>query len=140
MIYEIMTVHDSAALAYLPPLHYQTIGVALRAFKDAANDPSHAFHTHPKDYTLFHLGTFDDQNSTFDLKTPSIALARAIDLIENPMSAQPTLFSEPVAPSGERKLNSLEEAQRQKQEEILAKEPIEASNSALNNSSLANEG
>lgn len=90
MLFQIFTVHDQAAMAYLPPIHYQSVGVALRTFKDAANDPQHAFHQHPKDYTLFHLGEFNDQNCTFVLKTPALALAKAIDCLEAP-GAQPSL-------------------------------------------------
>lgn len=82
MIYQLFTVHDSAAMAYLPPIHYGSIGLALRTFKDAANDPKHAFHTHPKDYTLFHLGSFNDQTATFELFDTAAALGKALDLLD----------------------------------------------------------
>lgn len=81
MIIQLFTVHDSAAAAYLPPTVYQSTGLALRAFSDAANDQKHAFHQHAKDYTLFHLGSFNDQNASFDIKSPAIALANALDVL-----------------------------------------------------------
>lgn len=93
MIFQIMTVHDSAAMAYLPPMHYQSIGTALRAFKDAANDRTQAIANHPKDYTLFHLGSYNDQTATFDLFKTGNALAKALDLIES-SEVEPPLFKE----------------------------------------------
>lgn len=79
-----MSVFDSAAQSYLPPIYYQSVGVALRAFKDAVNDPKSAISTHPKDYSLFHLGSFNDQGAHFDLKSPPVALAGGADLLDPP--------------------------------------------------------
>jgi hypothetical protein len=84
MNYELITCHDSAAKAYLPVQNYGSIGLALRAFTDAANDPKHAFNAHPECYTLFHLGSFEDLNATFNIKSTPVALAKAIDLL-NPV-------------------------------------------------------
>lgn len=72
MQHEVFTVYDQKAEAYLPPFYFTTIGQALRAFADTVNDPTHAFFKHPEDYTLFHLGYYDDGNAKFDpLVTPS---------------------------------------------------------------------
>jgi len=80
MIQRIFTVFDSKADAYLVPFFQQSAGVALRIFEDLANDPEHQFFRHPEDFTLFSLGTYDDQNASFDLdKTPS-PLAKAIEV------------------------------------------------------------
>jgi len=57
----IFCVHDAKASAHLPPFFLPTAGMAVRAISDCVNDPSHAFGQHPEDYTLFQLGSFDDQ-------------------------------------------------------------------------------
>ena len=66
MIHHIFTVFDSKAAAYLTPFYAQTKGVAIRQFSDAINgDPTHNFARHPEDFTLFELGTYDDNTATF---------------------------------------------------------------------------
>lgn len=61
---EIFTVYDSKAKAYLPPFFLPMVGQATRVFQNAANDPTHSFGANPGDYTLFHIGVFDDDNGT----------------------------------------------------------------------------
>lgn len=65
MFLKIFTVYDSKTEAYMQPQFMQSTGQALRAFEDAVNDESHPFHKHAADFTLFELGTFDDQTGTF---------------------------------------------------------------------------
>ena len=55
------SIYDSKAKSYLPPFHMPNDAMALRVFQDCVSDPSHAFGKHPEDYTLFHLGHFDDE-------------------------------------------------------------------------------
>lgn len=54
-------VRDSKAERYLPPFFAPTRAVAVRMFQQAANDQSHNFNNHSGDYTLFEIGTFDDE-------------------------------------------------------------------------------
>lgn len=75
----LFTVYDTKAEAYLPPFNFNTIGQALRAFADMCNTPEHGFCRHPEDYTLFKLGTFDDQKALFDLETNPQPLGTAIE-------------------------------------------------------------
>jgi uncharacterized protein len=80
MITHIFTVYDSKTEAYLPPFYAQSKGAALRSFMDAVGDPQHEFAKHAEDYTLFYLGTFDDQSAQFvPQKTPQ-SLGVAIEL------------------------------------------------------------
>lgn len=60
MMIQIFAVYDLKASAYLPPFTLPTAQMAARTFGDCVNDPQHAFGRHPHDYTLFHLGEFDD--------------------------------------------------------------------------------
>lgn len=65
------SVYDSKAEAYLPPFFSKTTGLALRSFETAANKADHDFHDHAGDYTLFELGSFNEQTAEFTaLKSP----------------------------------------------------------------------
>ncbi len=59
---EIFCVFDSKAQAFLPPFFLPMIGQATRIFQNCANDKSHQFGANPADYTLFHMGEFDDDS------------------------------------------------------------------------------
>lgn len=67
MLLEIYSVHDSKAEAFLPPFSTQNHAVALRMIDDALLDPNHGFSRHAADYTLFHLGAFDQNTGTYNL-------------------------------------------------------------------------
>ena len=62
----------------------QATGQAMRAFEDTVNDVTTQFGKHPEDFTLFEIGTFDDQTCTFDLYKTNISLAKAIELVSQP--------------------------------------------------------
>lgn len=53
------TVHDSKADAFLRPYFADTVGLAVRAITEAVNDPSHDFHKHAEDFTMYEIGYFD---------------------------------------------------------------------------------
>lgn len=74
---KIFSIYDSQAAAFLPPFFLTNEAVARRHFYDSANDPNHMFCMHPNDYTLFMLGTWDDDNGFFDLLQVSINMGLA---------------------------------------------------------------
>jgi hypothetical protein len=82
MLLQMFTVYDSKAEAFLPPFFMNAKGSAIRSFADTCNDPQHAFYKHPDDYTLFHLGQFDDVHSTFDISDSKVPLGSAREYIQ----------------------------------------------------------
>ena len=64
MLYQIFTIYDSKAQNYHIPYQFKNEAIAIRQFGDMCNDPETTISKHPEDYTLFHLGAWDDQNST----------------------------------------------------------------------------
>lgn len=74
---KIFCVHDSKAEAFMNPFYSPTAGTAIRMFTASANNPEHEFGKYSEDYTLFELGSWDEDNATFDLhETPrSLGLA-----------------------------------------------------------------
>lgn len=68
---KIYSIYDSKAEAYLQPLFANTNGVAIRIFSEAVSDENHAFNKYAADYTLFEIGTFDENSGNIEgLKTP----------------------------------------------------------------------
>ncbi len=54
------TIYDVASRAFMRPFFSQADGQAIRGFKDIALDAEHDVGTHPEDYTLYRIGTFND--------------------------------------------------------------------------------
>lgn len=71
MLHKIFSVYDVKAQAFMTPFMMPTEGMATRAIKDCVNDVNHQFSKHPSDYTLFTLGSFNDEEGFYDLyETP----------------------------------------------------------------------
>ncbi len=66
-ILTVVSVWDSAAETYSPPIFTPSKGVALRSFMDAVSDPKTQFAQHPEHFSLFQLGTFDQSKASFQL-------------------------------------------------------------------------
>jgi len=79
--HHIFTIHDSAASAYLPPFILHQEGIAIRTFTDCVNDPNHQFSKHPKDYTIFNIGEFDDSNGVITPLQIKKPLGNGLDFV-----------------------------------------------------------
>lgn len=70
---QIFSAYDAKACTFGNPWYDQTDGAAIRNFADAVNDnsnPNNLWAKHPEDFSLFHLGEFDNNTCTFTLITP----------------------------------------------------------------------
>lgn len=86
------TVFDNKALQYHPPFYAATDGSAVRSFSDMANDNNTMIGRHPKDYSLWHCGTYNDQNGHFAPVLPLVHVADAVAFL----NVQPTF---PLTPA-----------------------------------------
>lgn len=77
MILKIFSVYDTAAAAYLQPFFAPTMGLAIRSFSDAVNDPNHQFAKYSHDYNLYLLGEFNDSDGSFTPQTDPLRVATA---------------------------------------------------------------
>jgi len=57
---KMFAIWDDKAKAYLNPFCFPQTGQAIRVFTGAVNDKNTEFFKHAEDYTLFHIGDFDD--------------------------------------------------------------------------------
>lgn len=82
MIHQVFTIYDSKGEVYLPPFCSRTKGEALRMFQETANDLKSNICKYPSDFTLFHLGAYDDAEAKFSLAVTPISLGVAIEFKE----------------------------------------------------------
>jgi hypothetical protein len=79
----VFTVYDSAAQRYLDPFTAPTIEFALREFRRLVNTSGHNFNVYPDDYTLFLIGTFDQEAGVLNPIHPQ-SLGVAVTFIDKP--------------------------------------------------------
>jgi hypothetical protein len=71
MIMKMFSIFDAKAETFMPPFCVHSVGIAKRDFSDAVNDGKSFVNKHPEDYSLFEIGTYDDQTGQCDmLATP----------------------------------------------------------------------
>lgn len=66
---EIIATRDIVSNLYGQPMFVPTIGGAIRAFGDECKrkEPNNILSTHPEDFELWHLGSWDDNTGIFDM-------------------------------------------------------------------------
>ena len=90
---EIFTIFDSKANSYLQPFFLDTNEVAIRAIVDCLEDQNHNFARHPSDYTLFNIGSFDNQTAKIT-HSPRTTLGCLVEFI--PMTTMVSQESQPI--------------------------------------------
>ena len=68
----LFSVFDDKLGEFNTPMAFQSRGLASRSFLDELKreDPSNMLNKHPEDFTLYHVGSFDSQNGSFE--SPSV--------------------------------------------------------------------
>ena len=90
------TIYDTASATYLRPFFTNADGQAMRSFKDIATDADHDIGKHPEDYTLFRIGTFDDNTGKLATEQLSKLLTglECVAMDRNPKQADLKLATE----------------------------------------------
>ena len=70
----ICAVYDSKAETFGQPAFFQTLGIAERAFLDNTKKDE-MMKNHPRDFTLFHLGSYEDSTGFFDSLTAPVQIS-----------------------------------------------------------------
>lgn len=79
---QIFAVYDKKALAYNNPFYYHQKGQALRGFEDAINDTQSPFSKHPEDFSLFHLGEFNDTTGVITPLPNPVHVEEALNVLK----------------------------------------------------------
>lgn len=82
MLLLVFSVFDSKAEAYLRPFFAETKGLAIRSFRDAANDASSDMCKHAEDYTLYRVGFFSQSSGVLEPCNPE-SLGNALTFKES---------------------------------------------------------
>jgi hypothetical protein len=78
----IYSIYDSAAQAFITPFFMHNDGMALRAFSDNVNaKEENNISKHPDQFTLFHIGNYDDQTGQIESIEPK-SLGNGIEYVE----------------------------------------------------------
>lgn len=70
MIMLAFSVHDKAVGAFLPVFFARSKGEAIRSFAAASTQQDHQFAKNAGDYTLYHVGQFDDVSGALEPVDP----------------------------------------------------------------------
>lgn len=71
----IYCVYDTKAESHMEPWFLPNANLALRAFGDAVNDPTHPFGKHPEDYHLVQVGVWKPISGTIVCPPAPISVA-----------------------------------------------------------------
>lgn len=78
---QIFAIKDQAIDAFDRPFFAPAIGLAVRMFGDEIENEQSPMHKHPGDFTLHHLGAFDERSGEF-ITTNPVQLARGADFVK----------------------------------------------------------
>lgn len=81
MKFKVFSVYDQKAQAYLPPFFMHNTALATRAFRDAVNQPDHAFQRNPEDYLLFVVAEFDDSSGVFEVPAAPVLVVNGLQCV-----------------------------------------------------------
>lgn len=82
MFFQVVAVLDQGAGAFMRPFFARAVGEAVRSFQDEVNrksDDAMIAH-HPEDFSLYLVGTFNDEDGLLSPCSPPKLLQRASDL------------------------------------------------------------
>jgi hypothetical protein len=79
---KVFAIYDEKAEAYLAPFNYSTRGQAIRAFTEIASDPNTQINKHLLDFTLYEVGTFDNEKGHYINCSENINLGRASEFVQ----------------------------------------------------------
>lgn len=83
MIVQVFAVRDQKADAFHQPFCAQSVGIALRSFTDEVNrgEKGNVMNEHPEDFSLYHLGSYDDQFARYKLFDNPVQILVASDAV-----------------------------------------------------------
>jgi len=76
---QVFAIYDAKVQTYNHPIFLPTRGAAIRVWEDTVTDKTTSFSKHPADYTLFHLGEYDDQTGTFENFHTPVSLGTGLE-------------------------------------------------------------
>lgn len=85
MILRAYSLFDNKAVQYHQPFFSSTDGAATRSVRDLVEDTNTTVGRHPSDYSLWFVGTWDDQHGVFTSNNP-VHVVDAVALVPAPVT------------------------------------------------------
>lgn len=82
MLMSVFSIYDAGISTWMPPLFVRNKGEILRWFMESVNDPQSKLSKYPSDYTLFEIGTWDDDKCKFSLLSTPVSVGLAIEYLK----------------------------------------------------------
>lgn len=79
MKFNIYSIYDVKAGAYVRPIYMRSDEEMMASVFETAKDQNSGFYKHPDDYTVFLLGTFDEENAEIDFHGPK-SISTVLDI------------------------------------------------------------
>lgn len=76
------SIFDTKALQYHTPFFAPTDGAAVRMLQELVSDPNTMIGRHPSDFTLFSIGSYDDQKGVVSPQHPLRHVCDAVSLVK----------------------------------------------------------
>jgi len=78
----IYVLHDSKAKMYHTPFYMVNDDACLRTMVDMVNNQENEVSKFPEDFTLFNIGTFDEETANIELLQERVTICRCHELIQ----------------------------------------------------------
>lgn len=82
MLFGVFGVYDSGISTWMPPLYFRNKGEALRWWQELCNNAESKIAKHPSDYTLFEVGSWNDDSNEFSLLKAPVKLGLALEFVK----------------------------------------------------------
>jgi len=83
MLLHFFSIYDCKSESYMQPFLVRNKGEAIRGFSDLCNDGKSSVSQHPADYTLFHIGTFDDNTGSLNPLASPVSCGVGIEFVRS---------------------------------------------------------
>lgn len=80
MILQVMVCFDKKARAFMVPFFVAHTDMGIRAMAGAVETGEGGIRTHPEDFALYYLGSYDDEKGRFDLAPQPMHCVEAVAL------------------------------------------------------------
>lgn len=86
---KVYSVHDKKVERYLQPFFCPHVGDALRAFERDCVNKETILHTHPEDFELHEVATFDEKKGIFEALPKPVVIISAEAAKSQPLTREP---------------------------------------------------
>lgn len=80
---QIFAIYDSVSETFTKPFASHSVNTARREIADVVNQKESKYSKHSEDFSLFHLGSYDENTALFKILTAPTSVTQFLTLKEN---------------------------------------------------------